>query len=158
MQSNVDEAIEVARTLGAELYPPGLEDLPFVAALERLGDRTQELTGLEVQVGVDEHAEPGSAGLRSFLYLGLRELLVNVVKHAETDRAWLRLRQRGDWLQAEVEDRGKGCDPEYFDRLPGKGTNHGASALRRRVELLGGRFEMASGNGCTVRLIVPVLR
>lgn len=158
VRSRIDDAITVSRTLTVELHPPALEDLPFGSALEGLARRTQELTGLEVRVEADEHVEPGSSGMRTFLYQAVRELLMNVVKHAETDRAWVRLRQSGDWLQVEVEDSGKGCDPDRFDWAPREGSKYGAATLKQRVELFDGRFEMFCEQGCRITLTVPVLR
>lgn len=156
-RARIDDSIKVARTLSTELHPPALSDRSFSAALEWLAWQTRELSGLKVHVDADERAEPGSEGLRAFLFQAVRELLMNVVKHADADQAWVRLRQSGEDLEIEVQDLGKGCNPGNFDHLSRHKSQHGASALRRRIELLGGRFDISTGRGCRITLIVPRL-
>ncbi|MEX1080648.1 MAG: hypothetical protein WEC99_01365, partial [Halofilum sp. (in: g-proteobacteria)] len=97
---------EVARTLSSELHPRALDDRSFTAALKWLGWRTWERTGLEVRVEANESVDPGSSGMRAFVFQAIRELLMNVVKHANTDVAWVRLRREHGWLVFEVEDYG----------------------------------------------------
>lgn len=157
-RARIDEAIEVARTLTTELHPHALSDRDLATVLEWLAWQMRELTGLEVRVEADPSAEPDSPGMRAFLFQAVRELLMNVVKHAGTDVAWVRLRRADGWLHAEVEDRGKGCDPQHFEVLSREGRRHGASTLKQRIGLLGGRFDMASDRGCRITLSVPVAR
>ncbi len=81
----------------------------------------------------------------------LQEALNNVVRHAGTDRAWVRLRHDGGVLELEVEDHGKG-----FGLAQNRGL--GLVTMRERADLLGGSIEFLtpSNGGTLVRLTVPI--
>lgn len=156
IHSLIDEAIEAARDLTMELHPPVLDERGLAAALYWLGQRFQELHGLEVRVEADEAAEPSDSETRYYLFQVARGLLMNVVKHAETDTAWLRLRRAENWLTLEVEDRGKGCDPAQFEQPESGQQGYGLFAMRQRVGLLGGHMRVSAENGCRITLSVPL--
>ncbi len=79
--------------------------------------------------------------------LALREAVTNVVRHAGATRCTLRLEPAGGSVRLEVEDDGRGG-------LTAEGV--GLSAMRERVEGLGGRVER-HGDGGT-RLVVTLPR
>lgn len=153
----IDQAIEASRNLAVELHPPVLYDRGLGAAFEWLAIHFEELYELNVVVQADERAEPDSAELRSFLFQAARELLINVVKHAGVDTAWLRLRSSGshDHIQVEVEDHGPGCDVRRTGRTQDERQRFGLFSIDQRVRLLGGTFEIKSDDGCVVTLTVP---
>jgi len=80
----------------------------------------------------------------------LQEALNNVTRHAEADRAWVRLRHEDGVLELEVEDHGRG-----FQASEGRGL--GLVAMRERADLLGGTIEFLTpaGGGTLVRLRIP---
>lgn len=147
------QAIEDTRTLAVDLHPPVLESEGLAGALRWLADYLEEL---ELHVDADDRAEPNSSQTRSFVFQAARELLLNVVKHAQTDTAWVRLRRCGGYVTVTVEDAGAGCDPEQLDALGGA-HHFGLRTIRQRLELLGGWVELASerGKGCRITLAVP---
>lgn len=151
----MDNAIESARTLMVELHPPVLELEGLATGLEWLAWHVRDLTGLNVEVEADPEANPPSPEIRAFLFQATRELLMNVVKHAETDRAWVQLRRDGPWIRVEVEDRGKGCTPKQVLQAQVTSRNFGVPAIRHRTDALGGRFEMVSEGGCRAAVLVP---
>ena len=155
-RSRIDEAIEVARTLMVDLYPPVLETGGLSPALEWLAAHSRDTTGLDVHVDADKGADPQPFELRYFLFQAARELLLNVAKHAGTDRAWVSLRRGRRWLELKVEDRGKGCAPEDARHDSSTGEHFGLTSIRKRVELYGGVFRMSSQGGCQVSIWLPV--
>ncbi|MEX1082396.1 MAG: ATP-binding protein [Halofilum sp. (in: g-proteobacteria)] len=155
-ESILDEAISAARTLTVEMHPPVLDERGLAAAFHWLGDRFHELHGLAVHVEADEAADPTTPETAYYLFQAVRGLLMNVIKHAETDTAWLRLRETQGWLIVEVEDHGKGCDPSQLGHAEGEGHRYGHFAMRQRVELLGGEIHISGEHGCRVTLTVPL--
>lgn len=154
----LEEAVEASRNLTTELYPPVLYEQGFGAALQWLGRRHHEQFNLRVEVFADPDAELGVADVRLFLLDAVQELLLNVVKHAETDIARVILRKAGsDALRLVVIDHGKGCDPGRLDSVSGKTDGLGLTYIRHRIELLGGSvlFDTAPGRGCCVMLLLP---
>jgi signal transduction histidine kinase len=84
------------------------------------------------------------------LFRALRELLVNVAKHAKVGEAQVRIWRDGDVARVSVEDSGVGFDPEAAH--PG----FGLLALRERVAHMGGSVEIESAVGQGTRIIVSV--
>ena len=89
------ECIAESRSLTVQLCPPVLHEAGLAAAVEWLGRHMEQTCGLNVEIDVDPQAEPESEEIRILLFEAVRELLFNVVKHAETGRA-----RRGDGRHA----------------------------------------------------------
>jgi signal transduction histidine kinase len=86
------------------------------------------------------------------VYRVLQEALSNVARHAGTDRAVVRLRFEPGRLELEVEDQGKGMDPDTARR------GLGLVAMRERGAIVGGilEFSRPPQGGTRVRLSVPL--
>jgi PAS domain S-box-containing protein len=149
------DAISASRSLAVELSPPILYEGGLSPALEWLARWMHEKHGLTVDLQIDPAAEPVAEELRIVLFRAVRELLFNVVKHAQTDRARVEVsRVTGDQVQIVVADTGVGFEPRASE-TPLHGF--GLSNIRERMEFLGGRLEMEStpGQGTRMRLIAP---
>lgn len=155
----LDESLEISRLLTSELSPPVLRSGSFAAALRWLAGRMFEKHGLEVVVQADERINPEDDEIRTLLFQSLKELLFNVVKHANVSRAFVRLRRgnRPGELQLTVSDEGTGFEPRRSLRsATGGGT--GLASIRERLEMLGGRSQVASapGKGTRVTIVSPL--
>ncbi len=87
---------------------------------------------------------------------GVREALTNVVRHADTDRAEIRVVKDDNTVTVEVSDTGKGFAP---DQVPDH--RYGVTrSLVERMKRAGGNAEIISspGNGTTVRMTCPLRR
>lgn len=95
---------------------------------------------------------PLSAEARHHLYLGCKEALNNIVKHAAASEVWLRLDLGPDSFTFSVEDNGRGFDP-----TAPSARGNGLLNLRRRLEELGGKCEIDSrpGAGTRVKFSLP---
>jgi len=156
----LEDSIAESRSLGTELSPPVLYDAGLAAGLEWLARHIQQKHRLTVETRVDAEAEPALEGTRVFLFQAVRELLANVVEHAQTDRAWVEMsRVAGPQVRIEVRDEGVGFDPARL-RSPASGDAVvlGLFSIRERLEFLGGRLEIdaAPGRGSRVVLWAPL--
>jgi PAS domain S-box-containing protein len=158
-KSHLDEAINAARSLSFELFPPVLHGSGLPAALSWLADWMRHQHELVVQVSADPLANSARKDVRTLLFESVRELLFNTVKHARVDRARIDLSLgAGDTLRITVEDRGVGFDPaKLVDEAKDGQVGWGLFSIRERLMLIGGRFEIESapGRGSTFRLIAP---
>jgi PAS domain S-box-containing protein len=158
-KGNLDEAINAARSLSFELFPPVLHGSGLPAALTWLADWMRHQHGLVVHVSADPLANSGRKDVRTLLFESVRELLFNTVKHARVDRAVLDLSLGADnTLRITVEDRGIGFDPvKLVDEAKDGQVGWGLFSIRERLTLLGGRLdiESAPGEGTRFRLTVP---
>lgn len=95
--------------------------------------------------------------LELFAYRALRELLVNVGKHANVSIARVVFRFRDGMIQLSVRDSGVGFDPSiFFSRMRSK-HHFGLFSIRERLDYLGGMMKIRSkqGKGTSVTLILP---
>lgn len=153
------EALDASRSLTMELSPPVLRDAGLAAALDWLARRKLEEHRLTVEVQTDNQAEPADEDVRLFLFTAVRELLLNVVKHAGTDRARVHMAlANADEVTLTVEDAGRGFDPATMkSHVPPTG-GFGLFSIQQRLETLGGRLEVQSapGQGTRITLFAPV--
>lgn len=163
----LDEAIEASRSLTVELSPPVLFGAGLAAGLIWLGRSMLEKHNLKVAVEVDPNAKLDNQDLEAFLFQAARELLFNIVKHAQIKEAKVELRSiDGKLVELIVEDKGGGFDPQGNTGLVGRaGTGHpvmgfGLMSIRERLDVLGGRMSIQSSaeKGTRISLTLPVRR
>jgi PAS domain S-box-containing protein len=130
------------------------KERPFVQSVESLVETNRQLTpGRKMSLVVEEGFPEELAGELSVQLLRvLQEALVNARRHSGAENVEVRLRAEGGTLVAAVGDDGRG-----FDAASAR-AGVGLSAMRERVEGLGGRIEMSSrpGEGTTVTVTVPL--
>jgi len=154
----LDQAITESRSLVAQLSPTVLYERGLAAGLEWLAGQSQEKYDLAVEVEADRGAEPAEEATLVFLFQAVRELLLNVAKHAQAEHAWVRVSRTEDrHLRIEVRDDGVGFDVAE-PTGPTADGGFGMFSIRERLELLGGRLEIASspGQGTQVTIFVPL--
>jgi|GEM_PF-741826 len=154
----LEESIAESRSLTAELSPPVLYDAGLPPALDWLARWMGEKYHLHVEVQAEELDGEVPEEIRLVLFQGARELLFNVVKHAEVDQARVELRRLPeDQIELVVSDQGVGVDPTQIGKQQTKG-GFGLFNIRERLESLGGQMQIDStpGQGTRVTLRVPL--
>ncbi|GFO64623.1 PAS domain-containing sensor histidine kinase [Geomonas paludis] len=150
----LERTIQEVRTLTFQISPPLLYEVGLEAVLDWLAEQFQAKHKLQVTVQSDLTCQINEE-LGGTLYHVARELLVNVVKHAEAGKVSITSRQGGDHLELTVADDGKG-----FPAQPGEErgmSGFGLFNIRQRVQHLGGHLELSSGTGGTeVTVRVPM--
>lgn len=151
----IEQANRSARSLTFQLSPPILHDLGFEPALQWLVEDVARTYRLEIDLDGPEDASALSERLRVLLFRAVRELLINVAKHAGAKRARVRLERGGGSIRITVEDDGHAFDP----RIVGS-RGLGLSAIRERLSHLGGemRITATDGGGTRVTLVAPLER
>lgn len=154
----LEQSIRFTRSLTFELSPPILYDLGFEAAVEWLADLMHEQYGIPIQVNRDGYPpQPLNDDIRVLLFQAVRELLVNVVKHAKARQVQISMAKEGKNLKVVVGDDGVGFAPSPGNDFPGP-QGFGLFSIRERLKYLGGQLEMLSGlgQGTQVALMVPL--
>jgi PAS domain S-box-containing protein len=150
----ISDSIEAIRSLSVELAPPLLHDEGLPAALAWLVPRVEAQHGLEIDLRVEEGANPSAEEYRNILFHAAREFLLNVVKHSNKKHARMRLSVSPGQIRLEVADRGSGFDR----RALGHGTaSFGLFHIRQRLEAIGGSLtiETSPGAGTSVAATLP---
>jgi PAS domain S-box-containing protein len=153
----LQDAISYTRSLVAQLTPPVLRDFGLVMALTWLADQMKQ-HGLAVSLKLEVPSVEVGEEHAILLFQSVRELLMNVVKHAGATEATLAVAAApDDLLRITVIDHGKGFDNGREQATLDMGF--GLFSIRERMEAVGGRFEVTSrpGHGTTATLIVSLV-
>ncbi len=99
----------------------------------------------------DELPDHGLSGEeRRNLFLTIKEALHNVLKHSEADEVLIRIALQKGTLQLQVTDNGKGLPAEQL------AYGSGLRNMKKRMEAIGGQFEINGAVGTTVSLHYPL--
>lgn len=156
-QGLILEALETSRTLSVELAPYPLLDEGLPVALRWLTQRFEERYSLSLETFLDPDAISEDYEITTFLFHGARELLFNVVKHSNTQRATITLKCVGqDMISVSVAN-----DYPTREKLKASefSTTFGLPTIRRRAELMGGSIEINDHQQeqFTVTLTLPMV-
>ena len=151
------QTIQYTRSLTVELSSPVLEEVGLQAAIESLADTFGKTHGLTVRVEGDGLPNETSDEAGYLLFRSVRELLMNIVKHAKAAEAKISMTRVGDSVRIAVRDNGVGF---IATAAPEPGSGFGLFTIRERLRGLGGRcdVESAPGAGTTVVLTAPFVK
>jgi signal transduction histidine kinase len=155
----VDQSVHDTRSLLFDLSPVALYELGFEPAVESLLDRIQAAHGLALSFRTDDLPKPMTNDVRVVLFRAVREVLQNVVKHAQARSGSVSVRRDGETVLAEVRDDGVGFESEKVLSAEEAGGGFGLFDVRERLDYLGGSLTIRSepGKGTTVVLRVPLV-
>lgn len=153
----VDTLLERVRGLSFDLRPASLDQLGLIPTLVGLFERFTEQTGVLVSFkhqGFEGRAAPE---VETTAFRILQEGLTNVARHAGVAGASVRLWTTEDTLNIQIEDRGRGFDPEA---AMSSTRSSGLSGMHERVMLLYGNLTIDSqpGKGTQITAELPMSR
>ena len=155
----IQKAIEDAHSLTFELSNPVLYEVGFESAVESwLTQQVQERYGIACTFEADQHNLDLGTDSKITLFQIVRELLTNIVKHAQAKHVEVCVRRMGDRAQVTVRDDGIGFEPSQAGRLDSRAGGYGLFSVREKLEYLGGnlKIESAPGQGTCISLTVPI--
>lgn len=143
--------LDSVRSLSQALHPVVLDEAGVEHAIDWYLPMVERQNGIRIHYEKSGNSVPIASSAGIHIYRILQEALNNVVRHSGAAEAWVRMRFQERQLSLEVEDRGKGLQPDPAKR------GIGLVAMRERAELVGGRIQWlpVAGGGTLVRLEVP---
>ncbi|HET7855560.1 MAG TPA: ATP-binding protein [Gaiellaceae bacterium] len=147
------ETVGQLRDAVFELHPYVLEEAGLEAALRSVAQQAATRAGFELQLDLRYgRAHPQD----QLVFSAARELLSNVVRHADAGHVAVRLAERDDAVELVVQDDGRGFPPEHLARRLADG-HVGLASQRVRIEAAGGTMNVVSApeQGTRVRVRVP---
>jgi PAS domain S-box-containing protein len=155
--SILEEVGRMMNRMAFELSPPVLRKLGLRSALKSLAAEMQQRYALAVDLRDDGQGFLIDEHVSMALFRCVRELLINVVRHAATNRAVLSVRKVDNKLQLEVRDKGKGFDVTDQVRHVESG-HYGLFSIQERLGSLGATFKIRSapGKGATATVTVSL--
>lgn len=152
----LEQTIQDTRTLTFEISPPILYEIGLEAALEWLIEQMETQYRLKVEFIDDGQPKELSEDARGILFRSVRELLFNVIKHASSLRAQVRIQKEDNAVRLTVSDEGAGFERERSEDMANR-RSFGLFSIRERIEYLGGTFDCRTkpGEGTQVTIWMP---
>ncbi|MEZ4864861.1 MAG: response regulator [Caldilineaceae bacterium] len=158
--SLLTDVIVAVRSLSVDLSPPILQDEGIDVALQWLATHTARVHGLQVDLQIEEgyKYQIKSEELHVLIFHLVRELLSNVVKHANVREARVHLFIEDGQPKITIEDEGVGFEAaQIVQPVWDPNQGYGLYSVRERLALFGGQLKVDShpGNGTYIEIILP---
>jgi two-component system, NarL family, sensor kinase len=151
------ESARLLRTSMSQLHPAVIEATGLLPALRDLVEATRARGRFALTLTSDGWSESDRTGADELLLTTARELLVNVVKHADARTVLVELSREAGWARLRVTDDGRGMgDVDLSDRLA---EGHlGLTSRRIRIEAVGGTLSLspAEPRGTVAGVLIPL--
>jgi len=157
---NIQHFLKDARSLIFELIPPILYDIGLEAALRSFASYCKKQYQITVTVSDDGKEKSLDHDKSAFLYKAVRELVLNVIRHADAHAAHVNLTVMQGAVNVVVEDNGSGF-PSSVLRSNGTAlSGFGLLNIKTQAEHYGGSLEIQTNGkaGGRVSILVPLNR
>ncbi len=156
--SLIKHALKAVRSLTFDLGPTVWNEQGFIAAIRLYSRQFARRTGIKVRLDISRMRTDLPQSCETALYKVLQGALANVVAHAKAERVGINIWTTRDSVRMKIVDDGKGYN------VDSKSQSYGLSAMRERIELLGGTIHFAStpvrvgagAHGSTIELNLPL--
>ena len=150
----VNQTIAYTRSLTFEISSPVLYELGLSPAVEWLAEMFCKKHKLETSVRETGRSVDLPLEIKVILFKSVRELLVNIVKHANAESAEVVLNWNLDNLEISVSDNGAGF--EFVENETSQGF--GLFSVKERITLIGGslNIDSAPGKGSRITIKAPL--
>ena len=154
----LSQTIGSSRLLTFDLGSPILYQLGLEAAVSEVLTEQVQKHNIATELEDDGLPKPLDEDIRGILFRMVRELLINVVKHARASKVKVSINRIDTAVRICVKDNGVGFEPDKVTAFGPKTGGFGLFSIRERLEQLGGRLEIksATGRGCTVIVMAPL--
>jgi len=157
IMGHLTTSIEEIRSLTFQLSPPILHEVGLDAALEWLCEEFQERYALRIRCKNDVKPKMLGEEIRGALYQMSRELLVNIVKHAQAKNVLVETTAFARQFKICISDDGVGFDTSEALHYGNTNNSFGLLNIHHRMNHLGGQFviESDSERGTMATLVIP---
>jgi len=157
LSDSLRQAIQDTRSIMSDLSSPTLNELGLSAAIsDWLREQIGERHGLQTRFCDDGEPKPLSDDSRAILFRSVRELLMNVVKHAGARCVTVSIQREDNAVNIIVEDDGAGMPATLGNEHPTGEGGFGLFSIEERMNDLGGSLSIESSPGQGVRAILTV--
>jgi PAS domain S-box-containing protein len=147
-----DETITSVQRIATELRPPTLDRLGLEAAVEVEAQAFQVRTGVVCQWTLPSEPVAVNPEQATAVFRIFQEILTNVARHAQARTLAVRLSQGPEDLLLEVEDDGRGIQPEDIANP----RSLGLLGMQERAAILGGRITFGRNQPAGTSVVVRV--
>lgn len=153
IQNVIKKISEETRSLVFEISPPNLYVIGLVAALKELTKRIGQKYRILASFEDDGQVKPLDEDTNILLYKMVRELLINIIKHAQAGNMKVSIVREKGMIRITVADDGTGFNTHVLEK-----TGFGLFNIRKSLSYIGGSFKIASksGSGTRITLTAPI--
>jgi PAS domain S-box-containing protein len=146
--------LDSLRRIVSELTPPGVGELGFEAAMERLVNEQSGRAGRQIVLSLPDKPLEVHQWTLCVLHEVAREAIANAVQHARAARIEVQVELRGDTVRMRVRDDGQGMR----DKDRSKPGCFGLLAAAERLAQIGGTLRVVSvrAEGTTIEASAPL--
>ncbi|HTU34169.1 MAG TPA: PAS domain S-box protein [Candidatus Acidoferrum sp.] len=165
LHERVESAEQLVRQLTQEIrttsylpHPPLLDENGLSSALPWYVEGLAQRSGLHVELKVPENFKRLPHEMELVIFRLVQEALTNIHRHSGSKTAAISLYREGDYICAEIQDRGKGISPERLAEIQLHGVGVGILGMRERVRQFQGDLTIDSnplGTKIRATLFVP---
>jgi len=151
-------AVKSTRSIILELRPPILNTLGLAPSLRFLAEEIDRAYSLRVLIDVADEPGPLLDQAQAVLYRCVRELLVNVAKHARTSEAAVSgMIDESNLLILVVSDNGCGFDTNHVETTSANDKGFGLRSVIERIANMGGEtiIDSCRGKGTSITIKLP---
>ncbi|MEO7978937.1 ATP-binding protein [Flavobacterium sp.] len=150
----LDETHDKVRDLSHDLLPTLLVRFGLLYALDDLCEKNSNstlhfeyLNSISIKNRYNEKFE-------TRIYFIISELLNNIIKHSQANKAQVVLTENTDGLHIQINDNGKGFDINEFNFVEGFGLNQ----IKARINNMNGHIDVKSkkNQGTSIKIRVPI--
>jgi len=155
----LETTIQETRTMVFDLGSPVLYRDGFVAAVQDwLTEHVEKLHEIRCNFSDDGQPKRLDQDILVLLFQSVREILLNVVKHAQAKNIRVAITKENDYIKVIIEDDGVGFETERNGFIPGRTGGFGLFSIRERFDHFHGKLEIQSepGQGTKVSLTAPL--
>ena len=158
LSGRIKTIIKSVQSLTFDLSSPTLYKFGLEKAVDELLDDIFGKTEINYKLSHDTLPIKLDNNLSVLLFRGIRELLVNIIKHARAHKVRVDIRRDGGNIQITVSDDGSGLDVDQNELLVSRTGGFGLFNIQERISFIGGSFDIQSqpGKGCRLTLIAPI--
>ncbi len=151
IRESKQETSDRIRALIRDLHRSPLGAKGLAEAIESFTDEVGRDSGVLFHRDVEDITLPAPIAL--LLYHVAREGVMNALKHAHASNVWISVRQRGEFIELELKDDGRGFDTA----APGPEGHFGMAMMRERAQVGGGSIDVLSapGEGAAITVRFP---
>jgi signal transduction histidine kinase len=154
----IEQTIQFTKSLTFELSTPVLYQLGFMPAIAWLADQIKGKNGLEIELITDQKQGEIKGDASILLYKTVRELIMNVVKHAGASKAMITVSNDKDHIKIAIEDDGEGFRVADMETRLVENRSFGIFAIRERIKYLDGTLDISSEPGKGTKVTVTVAK
>jgi signal transduction histidine kinase len=157
ISSGLHDAIGSTRNVIFELSPPQLNEMGLAAALSDWMHKELTQYDIKYEFTGDTSKLPVNNEVRYLLFRCIRELLLNVIKHAGATKVIVSFEKKNNIISISVHDNGSGYNYNP-DLLRMKDTGFGLLSIYERIENIDGELliDTAPGKGTNATLRLPI--